>query len=418
MKPSDVRQLVQVKMPVFSRRRRVLKNAFNVAEYRTAAQHVLPKGIFDYLDGGAEDETTLRRNRTAFDRWGLMPSWGPVSGPDMATPVLGRTSALPLTLTPTGATRLFHPEGELAVARAAEAAGVPYALAGLSTVSLEDIAHQSPALDRWLNFGLSSDPGYLKAKLERCTENGFHTLIISTDTRALGSRERDQRNGFTAPPALTASSLFEIARHPTWWVNFLVADGIRFPNLDPHDTDTSMVTPSMWQQILGHSDASRGWSDLEALRAAWSGKIVLKGCVNPDDVAIAASIGLDAVQLSNHGGRQLDHMLSPMDVLQESRQRVGDSIELFVDSGIRRGSDIAKALALGADACSIGRPYLYGLAAAGSSGVSRVIAILAEELRRTMTLMGVSTVEELKRRGPSLVREVHSALQSPLSEKS
>jgi L-lactate dehydrogenase (cytochrome) len=417
MKLSDVRQLVQVKLPVLSRKRRVLKNAFNVAEYRTAAMRVLPRGIFDYLDGGAEDEATLRRNRTAFDRWGLMPSWGPVTGPDTSTTLLGRSSALPFTLTPTGATRLFHPEGELAVARAAESAKIPYALAGLSTVSLEDVAEQSPDLDRWLNFGLSSDPGYLKAKLDRCAANGFNTLLLSADTRALGSRERDQRNGFTAPPALTASSLFGIARRPGWWINFLLADGIRFPNLDPDDTDSSMVTPSMWQQILGHSDASRGWGDLEALRAAWPGKIILKGCVNPDDVAQAASIGLDAVQLSNHGGRQLDHMLSPMDVLQESRQRVGDSVELFVDSGIRRGSDIAKALALGADACSIGRPYLYGLVAAGSSGVSRVIEILADELRRTMTLLGVSTIDELKQRGPSLVREVHGAPQWPVGEK-
>jgi L-lactate dehydrogenase (cytochrome) len=406
MKLSDVRQLVQVKLPVLSRKRRVLKNAFNVDEYRSAAKRVLPPGIFDYLDGGAEDEATLRRNRTAFDRWGLMPSWGSVTGPDTSTTLLGRSSALPFTLTPTGATRLFHPEGELAVARAAESAQIPYALAGLSTVSLEDVAKQSPGLDRWLNFGLSSDPGYLKAKLDRCTANGFHTLLLSADTRALGSRERDQRNGFTAPPALTASSLFGIARRPGWWVHFLLADGIRFPNLDPDDKDSSMVTPSMWQQILGHSDASRGWSDLEALRAAWPGKIILKGCVNPDDVARAASIGLDAVQLSNHGGRQLDHMLSPMDVLEESRQRVGDSIEIFVDSGIRRGSDIAKALALGADACSIGRPYLYGLVAAGSAGVSHVINILAEELRRTMTLLGVSSVDELKRRGPTLVREI------------
>jgi L-lactate dehydrogenase (cytochrome) len=406
MKLRDVKQLVQPKMPVFSRRRRVLTNAFSIDEYRRAAKRALPPGIFDYLDGGAEDESTLRRNRSAFDHWGLMPSWGPVTGPDLTTSILGRPSALPFTLTPTGATRLFHPEGELAVARAASAAKVPYGLAGLSTVSLEGIARQSPGLDRWFNMGLSSDAGFLQARLDRCTAAGFHTLLINVDTRALGSRERDQRNGFTAPPALTLASLFGIARRPGWWVNFLLSDGIRFPNLAPVESDDPMVTPSMWQQILEHSDASRGWPDLEALRAAWPGKIVLKGCVNPDDVARAAEIGLDAVQLSNHGGRQLDHMLSPMDVLQEARQRVGDGIELYVDSGIRRGSDIVTALALGADACSIGRAYLYGLAAAGSSGVSRVIDILADELRRTMTLMGVSSVEELKRRGGALVRDL------------
>ncbi|WP_427133524.1 alpha-hydroxy acid oxidase [Pseudarthrobacter sp. S9] len=409
MKFCEARQLVQVKAPVFSRQRRVLANAFNVEEYRQAARKVLPAGIFDYLDGGSEDEVTLRRNRAVFDSWGLMPSWGPVSGPDTSTTLLGKSSALPLTLTPTGATRLFHPEGELAVARAAQQAGIPYGLAGLSTVSMESIAEQYPALDRWFNFGLTSDSKARDDKLERCLAAGYDTLIVGVDTRALGSRERDLHNGFTAPPALTLSTMLDIARRPAWWANFLRAEGISFPNLEPDNPKSAVVTPSMWQQILGHSDASSGWNELEALRQAWPGKIVLKGCVNPDDVARAAHIGLDAVQLSNHGGRQLDHMLSPMDVLQESRQRVGDSIEIYVDSGIRRGSDILKALALGADACSIGRAYLYGLVAAGSPGVSRIISVFSDELRRTMTLVGVSNISELKNRGPEVIRDVRYA---------
>ena len=406
MNVNDVRQLVQVRMPVLSRRSRVLRDAYSVAEYRAAARRVLPSGIFDYLDGGSEDEATLRHNRAVFDQWGLMPSWGPVVGPDTTTTVLGRTAALPITLTPTGATRLFHPDGELAVAEAAQAAGLPYSLAGLSTVSMEKVAGTFPELDRWFNVGLSADKGALQDKLDRCAAAGYRTIIITVDTRALGSRERDRRNGFTAPPALTLSSLIGIASRPGWWVNFLRAEGIRFPNLEPADAEGSMVTPSMWEQILGHSESGQGWSDVEQLRAAWPGKIILKGTVNPNDVARAASLGVDAVQLSNHGGRQLDHMLSPMDVIQESRQTVGDSIELYVDSGIRRGSDIVKAIALGADACAIGRPYLYGLAAAGTAGVGRVVEILAEELRRTMTLVGVSSIAELKGRGSEIVRKL------------
>jgi L-lactate dehydrogenase (cytochrome) len=407
LKVSEARQLIQVKAPILSRRRRVLANAFNVEEYRKAARRVLPAGIFDYLDGGSEDEVTLRRNRAVFDSWALMPSWGPVSGPDTGTSLLGKPSALPLTLTPTGATRLFHPEGESAVAAAADRAGIPYGLAGLSTVPMETIAADNPGLDRWFNIGLTADTQVLRDKLSRCEAAGFRTLIVGVDTRALGARERDLHNGFTAPPALTLSTIADIARRPSWWMSFLASDGISFPNLDPRSpAATSVVTPAMWQQLLGHSDATSGWKELEALRQAWAGKIVLKGCVNPADVAKAARIGLDAVQLSNHGGRQLDHMLSPMDVLQESRQRVGDSLEIYVDSGIRRGSDVLKALALGADACSIGRAYLYGLVAAGSPGVERIIQILAEELRRTMTLVGVSSVPELRARGGEILRDI------------
>ncbi|MDP9884265.1 L-lactate dehydrogenase (cytochrome) [Sinomonas atrocyanea] len=411
MKFSDIRQLVQVKAPVVSRQRRVLANAYNVAEFRAAARRVLPAGIFDYLDGGSEDEVTLRRNREVFGAWGLMPSWGPVSGPDTSTSLLGRRSALPVMLTPTGATRLFHPEGELAVAEGAAAAGIPYGLAGMSTVAMESIAERFPDLDRWFNFGLSRDADVRDEKLARCKAAGFNTLIVGVDTRALGSRERDLRNGFTAPPSLTLSTLVDIASRPGWWANFLRAEGLSFPNLSPLGSNPT-VTPSMWQQILGHSDSSSGWAELEALREVWDGKIVLKGCVNPADVARAASIGLDAVQLSNHGGRQLDHMLSPMEVLQESRQRAGSALEIFVDSGIRRGSDVVKAIALGADGCAIGRPYLYGLVAAGSAGVSRIIEIFGEELRRTMTLVGVSTVAELKSRGSEIVRDLRHAAEA------
>lgn len=411
MKLNDVRQLVQVKAPVISRQRRVLRDAYNVAEFRAAARRALPAGIFDYLEGGSEDESTLRRNREVFDRWGLMPAWGPVNGPDLSTTLLGRSSSLPFTLTPTGATRLFNPAGETAVAKAADSAGVPYGLAGLSTVSMEDVARDFPNLDRWFNVSLSPDKGALQAKLDRCAEAGYRAIVVTVDTRALGSRERDRRNGFTAPPALTLSSLIGIAARPGWWVNFLRAEGIRFPNLEPVGADGSMVTPSMWEQILGHSESSQGWDDVEALRATWPGKIVLKGTVNPADVVRAASLGIDAVQLSNHGGRQLDHILSPMDVIQESRQLVGSEMELYVDSGIRRGVDIVKALALGADACSIGRPYLYGLAAAGTAGVSRVIEILADELERAMTLVGVSSIAELKIRGAEVIRELKAGVQ-------
>lgn len=409
MRLSDLGQLVQVKMPVFRRSDRVVRDCYSVAEYRSAAKRMLPSGIFDYLEGGAEDEATMRHNRDVFERWGFITSWGPVIDLDTTTTILGRHAALPLTLTPTGATRLFQFEGESAVARAANASDIPYSLAGLSTVSMEQVASEQPSLDRWFNVSLSPDKGAMQAKLDRCAAAGYRAIVVTVDTRALGSRERDRRSGFTAPPALTVGSMLGVAKRPTWWMNFLRAEGIRFPNLEE---SASLATPSMWEQILGHSEASQGWDDVVALRAAWPGKIVLKGVVNPADVVIAQGLGVDAVQLSNHGGRQLDHMVSPMDVLQETRQKVGNSIEIYVDSGIRRGSDIVKALALGADACSIGRPYLYGLTAAGTAGVSGVIDILAEELRRTMTLVGVSSIAQLKELGNGIVRELREPLNS------
>lgn len=409
MRPNDVRQLVQVKMPVLRRQDRVLRDCFNVAEYCTAAKRTLPAGIFDYLEGGAEDETTMRRNQEVFKRWGLIPSWGPVADLSTSTTILGRTVALPLTLTPTGASRLFHPDGESAVALAANTADIPYTLAGLGTVSMGQIAQEQPDLDRWFNVSLSPDKGAMQTKLDQCTESGYRAIVVNVDTRALGSRERDRRSGFTAPPTLTLASLLGVAIRPVWWTNFLRAEGIRFPNLD---ASVSLATPSMWEQILGHSEASQGWDDVVTLRSAWPGKIVLKGTVNPSDVVRARDLGIDAVQLSNHGGRQLDHTASPMDVLQETRQLVGNEIEIYVDSGIRRGSDIVKAIALGADACSIGRPYLYGLAAAGTAGVSAVIDILAEEFRRTMALVGVSSVAQIKTLGHDIVRELHGPLQT------
>jgi L-lactate dehydrogenase (cytochrome) len=411
----EVTQLVQLKAPTLSRTKRVLGSAVNVDDFRRAAARALPRGIFDYLEGGAEDEVTMHRNRAVFDRWGLMPSWGPVTGPDLSTTVLGRRSALPLTLTPTGATRLFHPDGELAVARAAARAGIPYGLAGLSTVSLEAVATANPTLDRWFNFGLSSDRGLMRAKLDRCEASGYNTLVVGLDVRALGSRERDRHNGFTAPPALTVASMLGIATRPGWWLRFLAADGIRFPNLEPSAADPDLVTPSMWQLILGHSDASKGWDDVSALRSMWAGRIVLKGCVSPADTAEAAARGVDAVQLSNHGGRQLDRMLSPLDVLRDCRDAVGSSIEIIVDSGIRRGTDILTAIALGADACAIGRPYLYGLAAAGTAGVSSVIQILAAELERAMTLVGVSDIAELTSRGSQIVRDLNRSTESSVA---
>jgi L-lactate dehydrogenase (cytochrome) len=230
-------------------------------------------------------------------------------------------------------------------------------------------------------------------------------LLVNVDCRAIGHRERDYRNGFTAPPTLRARTVLEGALHPKWAWNFLRNDAIAFPNLDGTVPAGPLASnPGMWRTLLAGSYEPTGWSDIEDLRRRWAGPIVLKGCVSADDAAIAADIGVDAIQVSNHGGRQLDHMASPMDVLPEIAARVDGRLEIIVDGGIRRGSDIVKALALGANACAIGRPYLYGLAAAGQDGVEHVVRLLADEMARTLMLLGVSSIKELRDNGPTLIR--------------
>ena len=365
----------------------------------------LPGSVFDYLEGGAEDEVSMRRNRSSFDDWSFLPRWGSVEGLDLSSTLLGGPTAMPLTLSPTGGTRLFHHDGETAVARAALEAGIPYGLAHLSTTTMEQVRDAAPGLRRWFNIEPMADKVQLQALLDRVSHAGYEALLINVDCRAIGHRERDYRNGFTAPPSIKPKTVVEGALHPRWAIRFLANNAIAFPNLDgdvPEGPLTS--TPEMWRTLLAGSYEPTDWDDIEDLRSRWNGPIVLKGVVNPTDAVIAASIGVDAIQLSNHGGRQLDHMAAPLDVLPEIAERVGGRLEIIVDGGIRRGSDIVKAVALGADACAIGRPYLYGLAAAGQAGVAHVLKLLAAEMTRTMMLLGVTTIHELRVEGRDLIR--------------
>jgi L-lactate dehydrogenase (cytochrome) len=312
---------------------------------------------------------------------------------------------MPLTLSPTGGTRLFHPDGEIAAARAALGADVPYGLAHLSTTPMEQVSAAAPGLRRWFNIEPEADKVQLKALLDRVQRAGYEALLVNVDCRAIGHRERDYRNGFTAPPSIKPRTVLEGALHPAWALGFLANDAIAFPNLDASiPTGPLASTPDMWRTLLEGSYQPTDWDDIRDLRSRWNGPIVLKGCVNPNDAATAAEIGIDGIQVSNHGGRQLDSMASPLDVLPEIVDRTAGRLEIIVDGGIRRGSDIVKALALGADACSIGRPYLYGLAAAGQDGVAHVLNLFATEMSRTMMLLGVSSIKELRAEGRDLIR--------------
>jgi L-lactate dehydrogenase (cytochrome) len=414
MKLRDIRSLVNVEAPARSVAGKLDRTCHCVDDARKLAAKRLPPGVFDYIEGGAEDEVSLRRNRSSFDDWSFVPRWGAIENLDLASTVLGKPTALPLVLSPTGGTRLFHPEGEIAVARAALAAGIPYGLAHLSTTPMESITAQTPGLRRWFNIEPVADKGALQELLDRTAAAGYEALLVNVDCRAVGHRERDYRNGFTAPPTLRASTVVEGALHPRWALGFLRHDAIAFPNLDGTiPTGPLASDPGMWRTLLAGSYEPTGWDDIEDLRRRWRAPIVLKGCVSADDAEIAAGIGIDAIQVSNHGGRQLDHMASPLDVLPDIVERVNGRLEIIVDGGIRRGSDIVKALALGADACAIGRPYLYGLAAAGEVGVSHVLRLLTDEMTRTLMLLGVSSIKELRDNGRALIRH-----RNTVSEKS
>jgi len=417
MRLRDIRSLATIPRPARSARERLARTLHSVEDVRLRARRRLPRSIFDYIEGGSEDETSLRRNRASFDDWSFVPTWGPIENFSLATTLLGGPVSMPLTLSPTGGTRLFHPDGEIAAATAARDAGLPYGLAHLSTTTMEKVSAATPGLRRWFNLEPIADRQELQAVLDRVSRAGYEAIMVNVDVRAIGHRERDYRNGFTAPPSIKPRTVVEGALHPRWALGFLANEAIAFPNLDAVEpTGPLASSPDMWRTLLEGSYEPTGWDDLAELRARWHGSIIIKGCVSAADVVKAADLGIDAVQVSNHGGRQLDHMASPMDVLPEIVAAAAGRIQIIVDGGIRRGSDVVKALALGADACAIGRPYLYGLAAARQAGVRHVLVLFEAEMTRTMMLLGVSSIEQLRAEGPSLLR--HRIPLSTTHEKS
>jgi L-lactate dehydrogenase (cytochrome) len=318
---------------------------------------------------------------------------------DTAVTVLGERIPLPIVLSPVGAPRMFHHEGELAVARAALHAGLPYGLSTLATTSLEDVAAQTDT-PLWFQLYLWGDRGVIREAVARAKAAGFRALLFSLDTTVRSTREREKRAGLQLPtPDLRLTTLAEGALHPGWAWRFLTSPAISFPNIGPPDQRSLAVMPAMF-------DGTVSWRDLDWIREQWDGPILAKGVLRPEEAVAAAEHGLDGVIVSNHGGRQLDHLPATIDVLPGIVDAAGDRLEVLVDSGFRRGSDIAAALALGARAVLIGRAHLYGLAAAGEAGVRHCIDILARELRTTMQLCGARTVAELE---PGLLRRATPA---------
>ena len=375
-----------------------LARANNISDLRSLARRRLPRPIFDYIDGGADDELTLRRNSSAFADYELIPDvLTDVSRIATEATLFGERVRSPLMISPTGLNRMFHNDAELAVARAAAKHGVLYSLSTLGTTRLEDIAKAfgGPKVFQVYVF---KDRGLTAEFIARCKEAKFHGLALTVDTPVAGNRERDRVNGLSLPPRLTLKSFLSFVLHPSWSLPALTGRKFDFANVSHRVNVLAGGPMSLFDYIGGQFDRSLTWRDVEWLAGQWGGPLAIKGLMTPEDAKRAIASGATGVMISNHGGRQLDSAPAPIDQVAAVRDAIGDGIDVICDGGIRRGSDVVKALAMGATACSIGRPYLYGLAAGGEAGVDRALTLLLEEFERTMILAGVNDIAKIDRR--------------------
>jgi L-lactate dehydrogenase (cytochrome) len=425
MKPSEIRQLIRMKPVELDATGRRLSSCHDIDDLRAMGRRLIPRPVFDYVDGGADEEVSLRANRRAFLRWRFQPRALPeVMTVDTSARLLDRDLPLPLALAPTGYTRMMHPAGEIGAARSAQRHGLPYGLSTMGTTTIEAVAEavlsrptnpdrppgfsrptnpdrppgfsRSASPDLWFQLYIQRDAGMNKDLVDRAAAAGYRVLMVTVDTIVTGARTRDRRNGLVIPPELTIQTLASIASRPGYWIRMLRHDAIDFANFTGQSGFTIHGTGDLF-------NPAASWDDIAMLRDRWPGKLVLKGPFSPSDARHAVSLGVDGLQLSNHGGRQLDRAVAPIDLVEPVREAVGPDLALVVDSGVRHGSDIAVALALGADACSIGRAYLYGLMAGGEPGVDRALDILAEQFRRTLHLLGVRSAAELRETGRELL---------------
>lgn len=381
-----------------------LRHCRNINDLRRRAEAKLPAPMFHYMDGGSDDEVTLRRNTEAYDDYELLPNYlRNINETQLSTRVLGADLKLPFFLSPTGMSRLFHHDRELAAARAAEKFGTLYSLSTLGTASIEEIA-ETVSCPTMFQIYILRDRELTREFVSRCKEAGFTALCLTVDTPVAGNRERDFVHGVRMPPRFGPKSLWSFATHPGWGLNFIRYPKFHLGNVAHRVDALSEGTMSVIQYINSQFDLTINWKDAEWIISEWGGPFAIKGLQTADDARRAVDVGASAIMISNHGGRQLDSTPAPIDCVARMRDAVGDAIELIVDGGVRRGTHILKALSLGADACSIGRAYLYGLGAGGQAGVERALHLLRQELIRDMVLLGCRTVsditaEKVRRRG-------------------
>ena len=395
VRPAELRSLLQPAPFVRDATERRLRRVASIADLRTIARRRTPRAVFDYTDGAADGELSLRRARDAFGRVEFIPSvLRDVSAVDTGRDILGQRAALPFALAPTGFTRMMQHEGENAVAAVAAEVGIPYALSTMGTTTIEDVAAAAPGARRWFQLYLWRDRAPAKDLVQRAADAGYDTLLLTVDTPVAGARLRDVHNGLTIPPAISLRTFVDGAMHPHWWFNLLTTDPLAFASLD----STNGTVAELINRVF---DPALTLSDVEWLRDTWNGKLVIKGIQSVDDARRVVDAGADAVLLSNHGGRQLDRAPVPLELVTPVVDAVGDRAEVLVDTGIMHGADIVAAVALGARAALVGRAYLYGLMAGGRRGVEKAVEILATEIVRTLQLLGVNSVDELR---PSHVR--------------
>jgi len=386
---SELKPLLRPRPVELNPARRRLAKALTIDDLRRVARRRTPRSVFDYTDGAADGEVSLRRARETFAGIEFRPEiLQDVSEIDPSIALLGKPAALPFGFGPTGFTRMMHHEGERAVVRVAERFGIPYALSTLGTTSIEDVAAAAPGARKWFQLYVWRDRALAEELMSRASAAEYEALVLTVDVPVAGARLRDVRNGLMIPPALTARTVADAARHPAWWANLLTTEALGFASFRSWDGTVAELITALF-------DPTMTMSDLEWIRSHWQGPLVIKGVQTVEDARKVVAAGADAVVLSNHGGRQLDRAPVPVLLVPEVKDAVGDRAEVLVDTGVMNGADVIAAMALGADAVLVGRAYLYGLMAGGERGVERAAQILEAEVRRTMALLGARTIADL-----------------------
>ena len=390
--PNEIFDLLHFKKPDLNAKRRRLQSAQTIWDLRTIARRRTPAAAFDYTDGAAEGEISLRRARQAFRDVEFHPDiLRPAPSVDTSCQILGGPSAMPFGIAPTGFTRLMQTEGEIAGAGAAGAAGIPFTLSTLGTSSIEEVRAANPHGRNWFQLYVMRKREISYGLVKRAAQAGFDTLMFTVDTPVAGARLRDRRNGFSIPPQITVGTVLNAIPRPWWWFDFLTTPKLEFASL-------KSTGGTVGELLDSAMDPTISYEDLEVIRSMWPGKIVIKGVQNIPDAKRLLDHGVDGIILSNHGGRQLDRAPVPFRLLPELVREVGSDATVMIDTGIMNGADVVASMALGAKFTLIGRAYLYGLMAGGRAGVERAIAILREEIERTMKLLGVSAIGELEPR--------------------